>query len=506
MTSSQLNPEDLLNELFEAIRKEQIFSDNKDVVDLVPRKQLALIYNEYIKTKHDPNFDFKEFVDKYFNQYDRRASEAPLTAPTKDIRQHIKSMWSILERENKDNKGTLIGLPYPYIVPGGRFDEQFYWDSYFIILGLAADNKWDSIENLIGNFVYMIDKFGFIPNANRTYFLSRSQQPFFSQIIELLENYKGQDILLKYLPYIVKEYQFWMAGVDTIFEANHVAVSRVVEIERGVFLNRYFDNQTKPRPESFGEDIKTANVSQNPDRLYLHLRAAAESGWDFSSRWLDDTQDLSTIRTADIIPVDLNSLLYSTEVTIVRGYNLSNQPEKAAEFLEKAQKRAEAINKYCWDDKSGFFWDYDFYKQQRTNKSSLAAAYPLFVHLATSQQAAAVVKRIENEFLKPGGLVATPNKTGQQWDSPNGWAPLHYITIKSFMAYGYDKLANEIRKRWISTVQLVFRERGKLVEKYDVINPYKPGTSSEYPLQNGFGWTNGVTAALMAENDENANK
>lgn len=498
-TSSQLNPEDLFNELFEAIYKENIFSDNKDVADLIPRQKLVLIYEEYLRARQKPDFNFREFIDKYFEQYDRRAETAPLVDPAADVRQHIKSMWSILERDSKIDRGTLFSLPHSYIVPGGRFDEQFYWDSYFIMLGLAADDRWDMVKNIINNFTYMIDRYDFIPNANRTYFLSRSQPPFFGYMIELLASHEGQDVLVKYLPHIEKEYRFWMSGVSTDCKVVNTAVSRAVELERGVVLNRYFDNQTDPRPESFGEDISTASVSSDPNRLYLHLRAAAESGWDFSSRWLDDIHDLSTIKTADIIPIDLNSLLYSTEKMIAKGYQMLGQSDKETEFMQLAEKRRQAINQYCWSQTDNFFYDYNFFKKQNTGRDSLAAVYPLFTQLATDQQAAAVARRIKKDFLEIGGLVATTIVSDQQWDKPNGWAPLHYIAIVGLRNYGYHELASEIRRRWLNTVELVYKERGKLVEKYDVIAPHQAGTGGEYSLQDGFGWTNGVTAALLAE-------
>lgn len=506
MIDSQSNPENLFNELFQAIRNERIFNDNKAVVDLIPRQQLMLINDEYLKTRYNPDFDFREFLDKYFDRYDRQARQVAEAPAIGDIKQHIHSTWTTLERHQKETWGTLFGLPNPYIVPGGRFDEQFYWDSYFIMVGLAADERWNVVEDIMDNFTYMIDLFGFIPNANRTYFLSRSQPPFFPQMVELMARHKGPDVFTRYLPYMVKEYQFWMKGLDMVRSAQHAAVARVVELEQDILLNRYFDNQTRPRPESFGEDMTIASISTDPDRLYLHLRAAAESGWDFSSRWLGDIHDLSTIQTADIIPVDLNSLLYYMEKTIAKGYQISNQPYKEAAYLKLAEQRKRAINQYCWSRENYFFKDYNFLTKQHTSIDSLAAVYPLFTHLATSQQAAAVAERLERDFLQPGGLTATLVDTDQQWDKPNGWAPLHYIAIVGLRAYGYDELANKIKRCWLNTVELVYKERGKLVEKYNVINPHKPGTGGEYSLQDGFGWTNGVTAALMAEDDNNSNK
>lgn len=496
------SPDEALGQLFSDVQSKQVYDDGKTFVDLIPRRRMKQIQQEYLLEKNDPNFDLRDFVSRHFYRYGAYAT-AYQTNPEMNVREHIAELWHVLERKNRRDRGSLIAVPHPYIVPGGRFSEQFYWDSYFIMLGLAADNRWDMIEGMVKNYAYMIRKFGFIPTANRTYFLSRSQPPFFSQMVRLLANHKGRTrTLVEYLPYMIVEYRFWMKGRHSLAKHENKAFARVAEMPNGILLNRYYDNKTTPRPESLREDAETAAGApdREPDRLYLHLRAGAESGWDFSSRWFTDPTDIRTIHTADIIPVDLNSLLYQLEETIAESYRLLRQPLLARKFQDAAERRARGIQEYCWDEKTQFFVDYNFHHQAPTGQLTLAAVFPLYAKIATSKQAAAVAKRLEEEFLKSGGLTTTLETTGQQWDAPNGWAPLQWIAIVGLRNYGHHRLANEIKSRWVKANVKVFEQSGKLVEKYDVVN-HGQGGGGEYPLQDGFGWTNGVLAALLDEKD-----
>lgn len=497
------SPDEALGELFDAVQKNRVYEDGKTFVDLVPRARMKSIQQEYLLAKADPNFDLRDFVARHFYEFaPHKEKEAFVTDPDRTVSEHIHLLWDVLERRNRLNRGSLIALPHAYIVPGGRFSEQFYWDSYFIMLGLAADGRWKMIEGMMKNYVLMIRKFGFIPTANRTYFTSRSQPPFFSHMVRLLARHKGRTrTLAEYLPYMLAEYRFWMKGRLKLAKQEHKAYARIVQLPNGMHLNRYYDNKMTPRPESLSEDIETAEgvPGRASDRLYLHLRAGAESGWDFSSRWFHDPNDIRTIHTADIIPVDLNCLLYQLETTIAESYRLIKNPILARKFQNQAERRVKAIQKYCWSDSEQFFVDYNFHTNQPTGQLSLAGVFPLYARLATKSQADAVADRISRDFLKPGGLISTLTDNGQQWDAPNGWAPLQWIAIEGLRNYGHYDLANEIKHRWMTLNLKVFTERHKLVEKYDVESTDGLGGGGEYPLQDGFGWTNGVLAALLAE-------
>ena len=497
------SPDELYGELFHEVQRTGVYSDGKTFVDMVPRKRARELKKEYILESKDPDFNLNEFVNRHFYTYSPRRHKEYTPHTSTTAREHVTHLWPGLERRNRKTRGSLLPLPYPYIVPGGRFEEQFYWDTYFIMLGLAADNEWSKISGMMKNYAFMLRKFGMIPTANRTYFLSRSQPPFFAYMVRLLASHKGRTrTYAEYLPSMLTEYRFWTKGRKALKQ--HAGIQgylRVVQMPNGVVLNRYFDNKTTPRQETLQLDIETAEKSlvQNKEKIFVDLRAGAESGWDFSSRWFKDPRDIETIYTTDIVPVDLNCLLYQLERTIGEAYTLIKQPLLAKRFFKSAERRAETILKYCWDPHERFFTDYDFRSGMITGKLTLAAAYPLFVRIATSEQAEMVARKIEQEFLKDGGLIATLEDNGQQWDAPNGWAPLHYIVVQGLKEYGYHALAAEIRDRWLESNEKVFANERRMIEKYDVTRAGELGGGGEYPLQDGFGWTNGVYAIFKDE-------
>lgn len=499
------SPDDALGDLFSEVQLKQIYGDGKTFIDLIPRGRIRQIKKEYLLQRGDPNFDLQEFVNRHFYEFEH-SSVAYQSVADNTARQHIANLWKVLERRNRRDRGSLIAIPYPYVVPGGRFSEQFYWDSYFIMLGLEADGRWDMISNMMKNYAYMIRKFNFIPTANRTYFLSRSQPPFFSHMVKLLARHQNRTLtLLEYLPYMLREYRFWVKGRRRLAAEDDVsAIRRVVRLADGSIVARYFDDKSTPRPESLREDVETVEKANQTDveKMYLDLRAGAESGWDFSSRWFRDPQDISSIHTTDIVAVDLNCLLYHLEMTIAETYQLMYQPLLARKFQRYADKRMHAIHKYLWDEKEQFFVDYDFRQSESTGRVTLAGVYPLFTKLATEAQAKAVAARIEKDFLKEGGLVATLVDNGQQWDAPNGWAPLHWVVIQGLRNYGHHALADTIKQRWVATCLGVYAREAKMVEKYNVVRPNELGGGGEYALQDGFGWTNGVLATLLKEDEK----
>jgi alpha,alpha-trehalase len=498
------SPDEALGELFADVQKNRIYDDGKIFTDLIPRGRIKAIQKEYMLARKDPNFDLREFVNRHFYEFAPHKVNEFRADKNLTVTEHISRLWKVLERRNRLNRGSLLALPYSYVVPGGRFSEQFYWDSYFIMLGLAVEGNWEMIENMMKNYAFMIRKFGFIPTANRTYFLSRSQPPFFSHMVRLLAGHKGRTrVYAEYLPYMLAEYRFWMKGRLKLGKTEHKAYRRVVEMPNGMNLNRYYDNKVTPRPESLREDVETADDSRHreADRVFLHLRAAAESGWDFSSRWFIDPADIRTIHTADIIPVDLNCLLYQLESTIAEAYRLIKNPLLARKFQNLADRRKKAIQAYCWDEKAQFFVDYNFHHKAPTGQLTLAALFPLYARIATKGQADAVAKRLEHDFLKTGGLMTTLVENGQQWDSPNGWAPLQWVAIEGLRNYGHHSLANDIKRRWIKTNIKVYAREQRLIEKYNVNSRNGLGGGGEYPLQDGFGWTNGVLTALLNESE-----
>ena len=482
-----------LGVLFQDVQSRGIFVDSKLFVDCIPVSDVETIIHEYETEKDLVGFDLKTFVEKHFELPSDMSIE--YASGGKSIRHHLEELWTILKRDPKSQGGTLIDLPHPYIVPGGRFREIYYWDSYFTMLGLQVSGKTEIIRNMVDNFAFLIDELGFIPNGNRSYYLGRSQPPFFSLMVKLLaENNVG--LMAKYQSPLEKEYSFWMDGEENV-KANS-AWRRLIKLTDGSILNRYWDDMETPRPESYREDVELAeNSKEEIKRTYRNLRAAAESGWDFSSRWFADGQNMETIRTTELIPVDLNCLLLHLEETLQTCYNLSHDTAKILEFEQRISLRKAAIQNYCWNSEAGFYFDYNFSTSQQSSEKTLAAAFPLFFKVANDKQAEAVSKVLENEFLSDGGLVTSLKSTGQQWDFPNGWAPLQWIAIQGLENYGYSDLAKKIAVRWISLNEKVFLRTGKMMEKYNVVDMNLDAGGGEYDSQDGFGWTNGVFLILI---------
>ena len=484
-----------LGELFERVQLENIFPDNKTFVDCIPKNDLSFIHQCYETEKNKPAFSLKSFVHQYF---DEPKNDSPDFKSEKndEVSGHIENLWNILTRNPKTKNDSLINLPHPYVVPGGRFREIYYWDSYFTMLGLQVSGRADLIENMVNNFAWLIDEYGYIPNGNRTYYLGRSQPPFFACMIQLLNEEKPEgNILVKYLPHLQKEYNFWMQGSDLLTSGNS-SIKRVVLMPGGKILNHYWDENDTPRPESFKEDSQLAASSNDEKKIYRHLRAAAESGWDFSSRWFKDKNNFATIHTTDIIPVDLNCLLFNLENTLAKAYKLSGNIEEAENFEKFTKRRLQAIETYCWNEEAGFYFDYNYIENKQKCLFTMAASFPLFFEIASGEQAEKVAKVLEEKFLSSGGLITTIETTNQQWDAPNGWAPLQWMAIEGLERYGQVRLARDIADRWMELNKKVYGDTGKMMEKYNVVNTSLSAGGGEYPSQDGFGWTNGVYLAL----------
>jgi alpha,alpha-trehalase len=485
--------------LFKEVQLKAIFPDSKTFVDCTPKKDIDDILSEYESIKSKSDFDLHEFVNLNFD-LPVRPKSTYATDTTLVMEEHITQLWPVLTRkaDDKNPRSSLIPLPYDYVVPGGRFSEIYYWDSYFTILGLKAQSRYDLIQNMVKNFAYLIDTIGFIPNGNRNYYLTRSQPPFFSLIVKELEEYDSL-AASHYLEPMLKEYTFWMNGLEAVKIPGDTG-QHVVMMTDGSLLNRYYDKGDSPRPEAYKEDYALGQKQKVKEKqLYKDLRSATESGWDFSSRWFEDGKNIATIHTTDIIPVDLNCLLAHLEKMISKGYSERGNTELAKDYDKRSDLRRRAILTFCWDPEKNFFFDYDFVKNKRSEIKSLAGVFPMFFEIAQKDMAEKAANVIQREFLKPGGLMTTLVDTDQQWDAPNGWAPLQWMTYKGLKNYQIDKLANEIRKRWLRQNERVYKATGKMMEKYNVMDTTLLAGGGEYPNQDGFGWTNGVALALKKE-------
>lgn len=484
-------PDEVFGELFVDVQLKRVFPDNKTFVDCVPRRLPKDILQDYNAEKGKPGFSLEDFVKANF-EIPAAADEKYKSDMSRSVTDHIEVLWEVLKREpTKDVEGSsLLPVPHPFIVPGDRFRETYYWDTFFTMLGLQVSKQHKVMEDIVKNFDYTIKTYGHIPNGARSYYLSRSQPPFFAMMVDLIAEIKGKDVYKEYLDSLQLEYDYW--GDKT------APTQHVVKMEgEDATLTRYWDQLEKPRQESYYEDYTLANGRPDAARVYRDLRSGAESGWDFSSRWFKVANDLSTIRQTDIIPVDLNCLMYHLEKTLAVAYEVAGDAVQSEAFKSLAEKRSKMIQTYFYDPVDGWYYDYVISEKKRSDVKSIAGITPFFVGIPPAAQADKAAEFVEKNFLRPGGVVCTLSHTGQQWDAPNGWAPLQWMTVKGLDNYGKTELAKEIATRWINVNTKVYQATGKLLEKYNVEDMSLIAGGGEYPAQDGFGWTNGVLLRMI---------
>lgn len=401
-----------------------------------------------------------------------RRSEELKADDAADARAYISQYWKKLERTHPKDDDSLLALPNPYLVPayeeGHEFDfnEMYYWDSYFMAIGLMDKVHEELVRGMLDNLLSMQQRFGIIPNASRTYLTGRSQPPFLTTFIfDVYEKFGISDKKLKQAIDIAKdEYNtVWMG----------TAKPNARQMYRG--LSRYYDIN------------------------YLHDLAEAESGWDMTPRF--------NRKALDYLPVDLNSLLYKYEMDFARAERIFGDKREAAKWENAAQHRKKTMDSLMWSNLHGMYFDYNYVKERRGNVSSLAGFYPMWAGIADDKQAKQMVKALR-KFEYKGGLATTesqqlnqmvPGRIPTQWAYPNGWAPLHYLIIKGLQRYDYHTDAERIARKWVKTNLDWFNQNGVFLEKYNVVQPDKPPMKGVYPSQTGFGWTNAVFEVLCQE-------
>lgn len=491
-----------LDELFHDVQMAGIFPDSKTFVDYTPVKNPEMILADYRVRIGDEGFDLETFVVDNFNPpFQPQTIEIDASKP---MNEHLNSLWVSLTRSSEDagEFNSLIPLPREYVVPGGRFREIYYWDSYFTMIGLGVSGRVDLIESMLDNMAYQVETIGYIPNGNRTYFLGRSQPPFFGAMVYLYAQYTSLEEAVKYLPALQAEYDFWMDGKNQLNERNQV-YRRVVKMGNFI-INRYHDDVIAPRPESYREDVELAHglSDEEASKLYLDLRTACESGWDFSARWFADGNDFTTIRTSEIAPVDLNSILYHTENVLAKLYASNGEASKAAKLESLAEQRAEAINTIFWNEDATMFMDILWADGDHTDRITAASFYPMYFKAANEELGKAQTPVLLAQLRKDGGMLTSVDASGQQWDAPNGWAPLQWIAYKGMDHYGFNDEARLLAEDWLSINKKVYASTGKMMEKYNVADTTLLAGGGEYPTQDGFGWTNGIALALDADIDK----
>jgi alpha,alpha-trehalase len=407
-----------------------------------------------------------------------------------------------------DEQGLLY-LPNPYVVPGGRFNEMYGWDSYFIQIGLLHDGETELAKDMADNFLYEIREYGKILNANRTYYLTRSQPPFLTEmLLGVYAKTKDRKWLEDSVPAIDKYYKFWTtephftpsSGLSRYYDLGEGPAPEVLSAEK--------DAQGRTHYELIKEYYRTHKVTDYDVGEYFDAkrdilttlfykgdRSMRESGFDPSDRFGKFNVDIIHYN-----PVCLNSLLYLMESQTAEILRILDRPADAAIWDQRAQDRAGRINQLMWDEQAGLYFDYEFVHHHLRHYPFLTTFYPLWAGFATKDQAAAVVKNLAM-FERPGGFETSINASGNQWDSPFGWAPIEMIAVEGLRRYGYNAEANRISREWLSLVLEQYQQSGIIVEKYDVVRRTSRvsgeihfGYSSN---EAGFGWTNGVFTRLL---------
>jgi alpha,alpha-trehalase len=405
----------------------------------------------------------------------------------------------------------LLYLPHPYVVPGGRFNEMYGWDSYFILVGLLRDDEVALAKDMTDNFLYEIEHYGTVLNANRTYYLSRSQPPFLTRmVLGVFERTKDREWLRAALPAIEKHYDFWTSPPHLVPETG---------------LSRYFDLGSGPAPEVLADEVdekgrshydrvreyyRTHEVTDYDLALYYDKardaltelfykgdRSMRESGFDPSNRFGPFSVDI-----VHHVPVCLNVLLYQMEADTEAIYRTLGDEAAASRWKARADERRQRIDRYLWDSDAGLYVDYDFKTGRRRHYEFATTFYPLWAGIASKEQAARVEKSLPR-FEAPGGLLTSTTRSGNQWDAPFGWAPLQLLAVDGLRRYGYKDDADRLARKFVSLVAKEFGEHGTIVEKYDVVrseSDVEAGIRFGYSgNQVGFGWTNGAFLELLAE-------
>jgi alpha,alpha-trehalase len=433
------------------------------------------------------------------------------------------------------NPHALLYLPYPYVVPGGMFNEMYGWDSYFIIRGLLESGRIDLARGMVENFFFEIGHYGALLNANRAYMLTRSQPPFLTSMILAVYDAekakgRGRDWLAKAYPYAAQDHDLWvhdphLAGTTGLSRYFDFGEGPVAEEDPAYYRRAaaYFilhpgeaagflsttppgEPPRNPIGPRFSLRLCPENASApgggNCDRLedvgltadfYKGDRSVRESGFDITFRF-----GPYAAGTHHDAAVGLNCLLYKAESDLERISTLLGKPAEAGMWRERARQRRNAINQYLWNAQKGEFFDYDFTRSERSSYEYATAFYPLWVGLASPEQAQAVDRNFSH-FDRPGGLLTSLKETGAQWDAPYGWAPLQLIAAEGLRRYGFADDANRLSAQFLTTVLLNFRRDGTIREKYNVVTRSSETHVQAGYTQNvvGFGWTNGVFLALL---------
>ncbi len=516
--------------LIDTVQRARLFSDSKAFVDLKllhseelvisnfkslsespSKEELEAFVKENFSLHHEQEFDVWKPTDwKETPQFLRGITETPL----RHVGLEVNKLWKMLSRKCSEDlkanpdKYSKVFLPHGFIMPGGRFREIYYWDTYWIVRGLLLSGMYDTVKGIMENFFFQVSEFGYIPNGTRKYYTRRSQPPYLTSMMsKYVEATEDMMFLENHMDLMEKELDF--------YEKN-----RCLKYAHGgkeYYVYRYFADCRGPRPESYAEDVEVAEElfedEAGREEFYLHMKAAAESGWDFSSRWFIDEHKgnagkLSDAKTSYIVPVDLNALMYKNYRLMEEFHSQLGQEDKCALYGKKAKNVLRTISELLWDPHEKMWFDWDMLNHCRRRFFYASNLVPLWAEAYPEHQRKKVGKCAVLYLLRTGvtshegGIPASLYHTSQQWDW-NVWPPSQHMIVSGLNKTGNihaQRLAFRIARNY-TLVTMTSCRRGQacmIFEKYNPVVRGEAGGGGEYEVQLGFGWTNGVLIDFIA--------
>lgn len=474
--------------------------------DSPTREQLE----EFVDANFEDGNELEDWNPTDYNsqpQFLRRINDVVV----RDFARNLVRLWPILARKIRPEvmqnaeRYSLIPVPNGFIIPGGRFREFYYWDSYWIIQGLLISEMHDSAKGMIENFISMVEKYGFIPNGGRVYYLNRSQPPLLTLMASsYFKATKNVDWLRSNIKYFDQELTFWLNKRTISFKKD----------QRNYTLAHYSSDSGTPRPESYVEDMRTASYFEDEEeraRCFAELKSGAETGWDFSSRWIFDSNggnfaNLSHIETSRVIPVDLNAFLCKAFFELSQFYSIIGDKKNSVYWIERSSYFQKAIEKVLWDETDGIWYDYDLGSEKPRKYFFPSNFAPLWTKSYDAQYGPVLGKRVLNYLQDhkvisfPGGIPTSLDQSGEQWDYPNAWPPLQAIVIQGLersLDPEAQNAAESLAHKWIKANIRGYMDNQEMFEKYDAEHAGRYGGGGEYTVQSGFGWTNGVALELI---------
>ncbi|KAJ2078496.1 hypothetical protein H4R24_004437 [Coemansia sp. RSA 988] len=515
----------------------KLFADDKTFVDKPTLKPQQQVLEEFaqIGGRNASTAELRKFIADNFGEEGSELKEVQLeeldSNPSflnkvadplvRAFGHTVNSYWKTLIREQDLSTlcdgcvSSMLKLKYHFVVPGGRFREIYYWDTFFTLEGMLRSGLHNLAESNIRDLLLLVQNYGFVPNGARLYYLDRSQPPLLTLMVKLYYEHTGDaDFVKEALPLLQREYRYWM-------DRHSVEVPSPSNENSSLLLNRYIVDTDQPRPEAYSADYELAHNVSSTDAairaaIYADMATGAESGWDFSTRWVRDVNApenkiLQTIRTRQVVPVELNAMLYQIEMILAEFGDITGtgSPEDYHGLAARRRQNMEAV---FFDTETGLFFDYLLDERRRSSTFTAASVWPYWSFNADAQspQASRAFEYLSQVLASnTGGIPSTLNKSGQQWDWPMAWPPLQYVTMQAALTMKQTQLAVNIAQAFVDSVfcawystggsipgvlsQLPNKvDSGHIFEKFNSAQLGKQGGGGEYTVQAGFGWTNGV--------------